>query len=320
MATRVGNSNSGASNNSLHSAKREKNDEFYTQLSDIERELLHYKEHLKSKVVLCNCDDPEWSSFWKYFTLNFEHLGLAKVIATHYANGEPSYKLEYSGSGNPVIKTPLAGDGDFRSSECIEILKEADLVVTNPPFSLFREYVAQLIEYEKQFLIIGSNNAITYKEIFKLIKGNQLWLGYPFANGNAYFSIPKDQAVNYANGVYNSETGLVKFRNIVWFTNMAHEKRNQEHLLFRKFIGDEGRYPKYDNFDAIEVGKVADIPGDYFGYMGVPITFLDKYTPKQFDLIGIDRELTEALTGKVSRFRIGEKELYARIILKRKSQ
>lgn len=270
MATRVGNSNSGASNNSLHSAKREKNDEFYTQLSDIERELLHYKEHLKSKVVLCNCDDPEWSSFWKYFTLNFEHLGLAKVIATHYANGEPSYKLEYSGSGNPVVKTPLAGDGDFRSSECIEILKEADLVVTNPPFSLFREYVAQLIEHEKQFLIIGNNNAITYKETFRLIKENQMWIGVS----------PRSMKFRLADGT-------LKDVNACWFTNLEHKKRNEELILFRSF-GEKGDlYLKYENFDAIEVSKVVDIPLDFKGLMGVPITFLDKYNPAQFEVIGL---------------------------------
>lgn len=285
MAQSGSTNDSGASNNSLHAAKRAKNDEFYTQLADIERELHHYKSHLKGKVVFCNCDDPEWSGFWKFFTLKFEHLGLAKVVSTHYASGGSSYKLEYFGAGKAIVKTPLVGDGDFRSPECVEILKEADLVATNPPFSLFREYVAQLIEHGKQFLIIGSNNAITYKETFKLIQNNQLWLGYPFANGNAYFSIPKDQAVNYATGVFNPETGLVKFRNIAWFTNIPHEKRNQELILFRTFAGNEGAYPKYDNYDAIDVSRVVDIPCDYEGAMGVPITFLDKFNPEQFEIL-----------------------------------
>lgn len=307
MAHSASTNDSGASNNSLHTAKREKNDEFFTQLSDIEKELRHYKSQLKGKVVFCNCDDPEWSNFWKYFTLNFEHLGLAKVVSTHYASGSSSYKLEYFGAGKDIVKTPLTGDGDFRSPECVEILKEADLVATNPPFSLFREYVAQLIEHGKQFLIIGNNNAITYKEIFKLIKKNQLWLGYPFANGNAFFAIPKDQAANYANGVYNPQTGLVKFRNIAWFTNIPHEKRNQELVLFRAYVGNEGQYPKYDNYDAIEVSKVADIPVDFEGCMGVPITFLGNYNPKQFEIVqfrkGNDNK-DLSINGKCPYFRI----------------
>ena len=261
---------SGATNTSLHAAKRAKNDEFYTQLTDIEKEMHHYKEHLKGKVVFCNCDDPEWSNFWKYFTLNFEHLGLAKVVSTHYASGSPSYKLEYFGAGKGIVKTPLSGDGDFRSAECLEILKEADLVVTNPPFSLFREYVAQLMEHGKQFLIIGSNNAITYKETFKFIKENRLWLGT---------TAPKN---------FGQPDGSIKtFGNIGWFTNLSHKKRNDELILFRPYAGNEGQYPKYDNFDAIEVSKVKDLPCDYDGCMGVPITFLDKYKPSQFEIIGL---------------------------------
>ena len=227
---------SGGKNSNLHGAKKEKNDEFYTQIADIERELKNYQAYFRGKVVFCNCDDPEWSNFYKYFTHKFEFLGLSKVITTHYAKGERSYKLEYFGKDQQVVKTELHGDGDFRSDECLAILKEADVVVTNPPFSLFREYVAQLIENDKKFLIIGSNNAITYKEIFKYIKENKLWLGYPFQHGNAFFSIPKDQAANYASGVFNPETGLVKFRNIAWFTNIPHEKRNQELLSWKTYL------------------------------------------------------------------------------------
>jgi hypothetical protein len=273
MANQARASDSGASNNSLHAAKRAKNDEFYTQLTDIEKELHHYKSHFKGKVVFCNCDDPEWSGFWKYFKLNFKHLGLKKVVATHYAYGSQSYKLEYSGLGDPV-ETPLMGDGDFRSAECLEILKEADLVVTNPPFSLFREYVAQLMEHDKRFLIIGSNNAITYKETFKFIKDNRLWLG---ATAPKAFGQP--------------DGSLKKFGNIGWYTNLPHKKRNEELILFRPYAGHEGQYPKYANYDAIEVSKVADIPTDYAGHLGVPITFLDKYNPDQFEIVGSSRTL-----------------------------
>jgi len=301
----------GASNSSLHSAKREKNDEFYTQLTDIEKELRHYKPHFKGKAVFCNCDDPEWSNFWKYFTLNFEHLGLAKVVATHYASGSPSYKLEYFGAGKVVIKTLLAGDGDFRSTECVEILKDADIVVTNPPFSLFREYVAQLMEHEKQFLIIGNNNAITYKEIFKLVKHNQLWLGV--SPRSMSFRLPDD---------------TTKDVNACWFTNLSHKKRNEELILFRTYVGNEGQYPKYDNYDVIEVSKVKDMPCDFAEFMGVPITFLDKYNPKQFEVIGMASSAGYAadvvgvplLNAKDARPLIQGKNTYARIIIRAKRQ
>ena len=312
---------SGSNNTSLHAAKRAKNDEFYTQLTDIEKELRHYKEHLKGKVIFCNCDDPEWSNFWKYFTLNFEHLGLAKVVATHYASGGPSYKLEYSGSGNETVKTPLEGDGDFRSLECVEIMKAADLVVTNPPFSLFREYVSQLMEQEKQFLIIGSNNAITYKETFKYIKENRLWLGT---------TAPKD--------FKQPDGSIKKFGNIGWYTNLSHKKRNEELILFRTYAGHERQYPKYDNYAAIEVAKVSEIPGDYEGAMGVPITFLDKYNPDQFEILGITdradnsglktREYThnDAVNpGDLNRRGVlkisgAYQSTYARLLIKRKTQ
>jgi hypothetical protein len=262
-------STAGASNTSLHAAKQAKNDEFYTQLTDIEKELRHYKNHFKGKVVFCNCDDPEWSNFWKFFTLNFEHFGLAKVVATHYAQGEPSYKLECFGADTPPVKTPLTGDGDFRSAECVAILKTADIVVTNPPFSLFREYVAQLVEHEKQFLIIGNNNAITYKEVFKQVKSNQLWLGIS----------PRSMKFRQADG-------SLKDVNACWFTNLPHKKRNEELVLFKTYAGNEDAYPRYDNYGAIEVSKVCDIPVDYAGVIGVPITFLDKYNPEQFEIVG----------------------------------
>ena len=289
-----------AGNKSLHAANKAKNDEFYTQLSDIENELRHYKHHFKDKTVYCNCDDPRVSNFFHYFSYNFEHLGLKKLIATCYKNqnsdlfsqndSEQAVWLEYTGdkdgNGIPtpeeISVKPLKGDGDFRSEECIELLKQADIVVTNPPFSLFREYVAQLIEYDKNFIIIGNRNAITYKEIFPLIKNNQMWLGNGFQAGNAYFATPVRKI--YAEGVYDKETGLVKFRNCCWFTNLDIAKRHEELILYQTY--NPADYPQYDNYDAIEVSKIADIPCDYNGVMGVPITFLDRYNPEQFEIIG----------------------------------
>ncbi len=290
-----------SNNSSLHQAKNAKKDEFYTQLSDIENELKHYKKHFKNKVVYCNCDDPRVSNFFHYFSYNFEKLGLKKLIATCYknqerdlfstGNSEHAIYLEYEGdkNGNNVpdpeeigIKH-LEGDGDFRSKESIELLKQADIVVTNPPFSLFREYVAQLIEYDKKFLIIGSLNAITYKEIFPLIAQNKMWLGYGFRAGNAFFKTAHTK--EFAKGVYNEETGLVKFRNVHWFTNLDHSKRHEKLILYKPY--NETEYPKYDNYDVINVNKVAEIPFDYYGIMGVPITFLDKYNPDQFEIVAI---------------------------------
>ncbi|MGE3467975.1 MAG: adenine-specific methyltransferase EcoRI family protein [Pyrinomonadaceae bacterium] len=288
-------------NKNLHAAKNSKKDEFYTQLSDIEKELKHYKDHFKDKVVLCNCDDPRVSNFFHYFSYNFETLGLKKLITTCYKNqnrdlfsehdSERAIYLEYNGDkNNDKVPNPdeigikhLKGDGDFRSDECIELLKEADIVATNPPFSLFREYVAQLIKYDKKFIIIGTQNALHYQEIFKLFKDNKMWLGNGFENGNAFFQTPDGET--YGNGVYNPDTGLVKFRNVAWFTNLEHKKRHEDLILFKKYDAEE--FPRYDNFDAIEVSKIKDIPVDYFGAMGVPDTFLANYNPDQFELIGI---------------------------------
>lgn len=287
---------SGVKNTSLSAAKREKNDEFYTQLTDVEKELQHYKNHFKGKVVFCNCDDPAWSSFWKYFTLNFSHLGLAKVIATHYAQGNSSYKREYIGGDDlEGVKTPLSEDGDFRSEECVELLREADIVVTNPPFSLFREYVAQLMEHQKKFLIIGNNNAITYKEIFRLLRDNQVWLGHS-ANKTMEFQLSPD----YAKWDRQDEKGnkFGKVPAISWFTNLPHAKRAEELLLFKTRAGNEAAYPKYENYNAIEVSKVVDIPVDYMGVMGVPITFLDKYNPNQFEIVWLAAGNTRASAPK----------------------
>lgn len=298
-----------AKNTNLNKAKTAKNDEFYTQLSDIEKELAHYKEHFKDKIVFCNCDDPEESNFWFYFAQNFQFLGLKKLISTHYETDKPSYKLEIVKDVNAdgkinnldVIKTPLIQNGDFRSDECIELLKECDIVVTNPPFSLFREFVAQLVEYDKKFLIIGNKNAITCKEIFNLIKGGLMWLGY---NTPQDFIQPTDL-------VKKSLSGMTR-----WFTNLAVKKRHEDLILFRNYNPE--KYSKYDNYDAINVDKTVDIPMDYAGVMGVPISFMDKYNPEQFEILGLDVDLVKAISGKASRFYINGKSLYARVVIKNK--
>ncbi|KFZ25535.1 MAG: hypothetical protein KQ78_02268 [Candidatus Izimaplasma bacterium HR2] len=285
-------------NKNLTKAKSAKNDEFYTQLSDIEKELGHYKEQFKGKVIFCNCDDPEESNFWNYFTLNFEFLGLKKLISTHFEKEKPSYKLEIvkdinnDGKINKLdtIKIPLKQNGDFRSSECIDILQEADIIITNPPFSLFREYVAQLIEYDKKFIVVGNKNAITYKENFKLIKENKLWLGY---------TSPKK---------FIQPDGSIKnFGNICWFTNVKRKKHREDLILYKKYYGNENEYPKYDNYDAINIDKVKDIPVDYEGIMGVPITFLDKHNTKQFEIVKFrkgDDNKDLCINGKCPYFRI----------------
>jgi hypothetical protein len=315
-------------NENLKEAKKAKKDEFYTQLTDIERELKHYKEQFKDKIVLCNCDDPRVSNFFKYFALNFEVLGLKKLIVTCYKSQDPvlfsrydsekAIYQEYTGYRdgehipNPediAIKN-LNGDGDFRSKECIEILKQVDIVVTNPPFSLFREYVVQLVEHDKKFLIIGHQNAITYKEIFKLIKDNKLWLGYGFNGGAAHF-INKHYE-DYAVAGDHKE-GMIRVSGVNWFTNLDVTKRHENLILYRNYTSEE--YPKYDNYDAINVDKTADIPANYDGAMGVPVTFLDKFNPEQFEIVGIDR-YTEGNKTPGKRMRLNGKEMYARIIIK----
>ena len=287
-------------NTNLTLAKANKKDEFYTQLSDIERELKHYKKHFKDKVVLCNCDDPRVSNFFHFFSYNFEKLGLKKLIATCYKNqdsdlfsqnnSERAIYLEYTGdkNGNNVPDAEeigikhLQGDGDFRSKECIELLKQADIVVTNPPFSLFREYVSQLVEYDKKFVIIGHQNAITYKEIFKLIKENKIWLGFGFTGGAGHFI--NTQYENYATATDKKE-GMIRVSGVHWFTNLDINKRHEDLILYKNYTPEE--YPKYENFDAINVNITKDIPVDYSGAMGVPITLLDKYNPEQFEIIGL---------------------------------
>lgn len=291
-----------SSNKTLRKANKEKNDEFYTQLSDIEKELRHYKKDFNGKVIFCNCDDPRVSNFFHYFSYNFDQLGLKTLITTCYKSqdadlfsekkSEKAIYLEYTGDKNgDNIPNPeeigiiqLKGDGDFRSKECIELLKQSDIVVTNPPFSLFREYVAQLIEYDKKFIIIGNQNSITYKEIFKLIKENKIWLGYGFNRGVAHFE--NKHYIDYATDTDHKE-GMIRVSGIVWFTNIETKKRHEDLILYKSYYGNEHEYPKYDNYDAINVDKTKDIPIDYEGAIGVPITFIDKYNPDQFEIVAL---------------------------------
>lgn len=265
-------------NRNLNKAKNAKNDEFYTQLSDIEKELIHYTNHLKGKKIYCNCDDYDMSNFVKYFKTNFKALELVSLTATCYVPQGQGKCLRMDENGSETYL--LDGDGDFRSDECIELLKECDIVITNPPFSLFREYVAQLMEYDKKFLIIGNMNAITYNEIFPLIKKNKILFGMCQFSGSRFFSVPDTYESKYTTVVDGVRLIPVKS---IWFTNLNHDKRHEELILYKKYSPEE--YPKYDNYDAINVNKVAEIPVDYDGVIGVPITFLDKYNPEQFEIL-----------------------------------
>ena len=299
----------------LSNAKKAKNDEFYTQLLDIENELKHYKGHFAGKVVYCNCDDARKSNFFRFFQKKFNDYGLKKLITTSYnENGHGSvlvYEGDTNGNGklddNEVKVSELKGNGDFRSEECIEYLKESDIVVTNPPFSLFRDYIATLVQYDKKFLIIGNPNAITYKEVFPLIKENKLWLGWSSFNKGMYFYVPEDY--KYAD-TYKFEKEIngrkvMRVSSICWFTNLDHSRRHEDLILYKKYTPEE--YPKYDNYDAIEVSKVCEIPKDYDGIMGVPITFLDKYNPSQFEIVGCANN--PIIKGKL---------IYKRLLIKRK--
>ena len=351
-----------AKNENLHAAKTAANDEFYTQYNDISNEIPHYRPHFKGKVVYCNCDDPTWSNFWIYFHNNFKSLGLKKLISTHYQKDtEPSYALIYEGGDDFNMQAgktiEIVGNysedgktfytaGDFRSDACIELLKEADIVCTNPPFSLFRQYIAQLVEYEKNFLIIGNQNVLTYQEVFPLIKENKVWLGYH--SGHTWFGVPKNYKIpeNYltvdrkkmrSNGYMIDENGVIwrNLGNICWFTNLDIQKRHDG--LWRRngkfdnakahcyYEGFEDNYPKYDNYDAIEVSKTKDIPIDYPGVMGVPITWLDKYNPDEFEIIDINphffslvaegKEKPKQLTLKS----VNKKDPYARILIRNRN-
>jgi len=329
----------------LNTAKSGKNDEFYTILSDIEREARHYQKHFKGRVVLCNCDDPRVSNFFKYFVNNFEKLGLKKLITTCYKNqeadlfsrhdSERGIYLEYSGEQkkqrlpDPTKIKPrkLKGDGDFRSEECIKLLKETDIVVTNPPFSLFREYVAQLVEYGKKFLIIGSWHAITYKEIFKLIKDDKLWIGVNSNRNFLGFIVPKHYPLHGTEArVDENGNRIVSTNTTCWFTNIDLKKRHEDLILYKAYNPHE--FPAYDNYDAIEVSKTVDIPIDYERVMGVPVTFLKYYNPAQFEIVGSDYDVKQGLlpelikqdwTGKIDRAYLKCKRLFARILIRKRT-
>lgn len=350
-----------SSNKNLHKASQAKKDEFYTQLADIEKELRHYKDQFRDKVVYCNCDDPFESNFFKYFAANFNALKLKKLIATSYIpspiaggqlplleieglkpEGKEPFRIEinevkdfdFDGAVGLLdvkwllkhdvnVAQPLEGNGDFRSNECIELLEQADIVVTNPPFSLFREYIAQLVEYDKKFLILGDQNAITYKETFKLIKENKLWLGYD-NGGTKWFQVPDDYDIPTLSRI-KIENGVKYFSmgRIMWFTNLDTVKRHEEMTLYKKYSPKE--YPKYDNYDAINVDKVSDIPMDYDGVMGVPITFIDKYNPEQFEIVSSnDIRMSDGIPFKEHGLikdkdgAINGKPTYVRIVIKNK--
>ena len=319
-------------NNNLHAAKTAKNDEFYTQLTDIEKECKHYRDFFRGKVVYCNCDDARESNFFKYFAMNFEFLGLKKLITTGFKADGHGVILTYEGDKNgnhivddeEIVVTEMQGDGDFRSEECIEILKEADVVVTNPPFSLFREYIAQLMEYNKKFLIIGNGNAVTYKEIFPLIKENKLWLGNKSFSGGMDFVAGENYDRNKCKHPKYDDKGniIINVMMCVWFTNIEHKKRHEPLDLYKKYSAEE--YPKYDNYDAIECGKVSDIPMDYDGVIGVPITFLDKYCPEQFEILDINPHFFSMIEKglpkpkQLTLHSVGKKDPYARILIRAK--
>ena len=329
-------------NKQLTGAKKAKKDEFYTQLADIETELKHYREHFKGKTVLCNCDDPRMSNFFYYFVLNFHFLGLKKLITTCYKNQNPdlcseniseqAVYLVYEGEDigippNPTIAglvRSLEGDGDFRSKECIAFLEEADIVVTNPPFSLFREYVAQLIKYDKKFIIIGNINAVTYKEIFPLIQRDQVWLGPSIHSGDREFEIPSSYPLEAAGSRTDDEgRRYIRVKGVRWFTNLDFPQRHEELTLYKKY-SPEG-YPHYDNYDAINVDKVADTPCNYDGVMGVPITYLDKHNPDQFEILDANDFIIKDQAPKKPHGLIKDKDgsvkgriVYARILIRKR--
>jgi len=321
-------------NENLNKASLNKKDEFYTQLSDIEKELQHYKKHFKNKIVYCNCDDPRVSNFFNYFALNFEYLELKKLITTCYKNqewnlfsqnaSESAVYLEYEGdkNGNKIPDAEeiginqLKGNGDFRSEESIELLKQADIVVTNPPFSLFREYVDQLITHRKKFLIIGNVNAISYKEIFKLIKRNKIWMGPSIKSGDREFGVPGDYPLTAASSrVDENGNKFVRVKGVRWFTNLDYPSRYSDLELYKTY--SEENYPKYDNYDAINIDVTKEIPVDYKGHMGVPITFLDKYNPDQFEILGIMASTTVDEDNFGYPY-VDGKKLYARVVIKNK--
>lgn len=305
-------------NKSLNKARDAKKDEFYTQITDVAKELLHYKEHFKDKIVLCNCDDPVWSAFWGYFHLHFAELGLKKLISTHYEREKETYKMEYTGGNDKDIedgiKITLDGNGDFRSKECLDVLDESDIVVTNPPFSLFRTFVTVLMEHKKKLLILGNMNAITCKEIFPLIKDNKLWYGASIHSGDRKFYVPDDYPLNASGcGIDDNGRRFIRVKGVRWFTNLDYKARHEKLVLKKTYTPEE--YQKYDNFDVINVDKYSEIPCDYDGVMGVPITFLDYYNPDQFEIIWLDGTDTSKWYGSPY---LNGKQKYHRIFIRKR--
>ena len=331
-------------NANLHKARKARLDEFYTRTEDVEAELWHYREHFRGKTVYLNCDDPRWSAFWRYFCLRFGELGLERLIATHYTGvtepGQPSFKIEalrgrddtagdgikYVDPETGGVQTALEGDGDFRSEECVELLEQSDIVVTNPPFSLFREYVAQLVEHGKQFVILGNMNGITYKEIWPLIQGGHIWLGTKSCGGGMDMIYPSALFDEEKAGAFHIDAAGHYIKNImgvIWFTNLDHAKRHEELPLWKRYTPEE--YPRYDNYDAINVDKVKEIPRDHDGVMGVPITFLDKWNPEQFEILGCTESEGVGFSmglwspaSKVAQPLVDGQRKYKRIFVKRK--
>jgi hypothetical protein len=335
---------------SFGAARRLKKDEFYTQLTDIEKEMVHYRRDFSGQVIYCNADDPRISNFFRFFSLNFERFGLKKLITTSYQSrdanlfskndSEQAVFLEYEGdvNGNGVPDLdeigiePLVGDGDFRSPESIALLQQADVVVTNPPFSLFREFLAQLIEYDKKFIILGNMNAVTYKEVFDLIRSNRVWYGPSISAGDRWFGVPDGYPLTAANSRVDPDgSKYIRVKGVRWFTNLDHKKRHEDLILYKKYTPDE--YPKYDNLDAIDVTKTTHIPVDYDGLMGVPITFLDRYNPDQFEIVGgftngslavdLGAQMMYVETGGITRKWngpiINRRPLFKRIVIRRRS-
>ena len=323
-------------NQDLQTAKKDKVDEFYTSLVDIEKELRHYTKHFKNKKVICNCDDPRVSNFFHYFSYNFEKLQLKKLTSICYKNNqvdlfsenkkEKAIYLEYFGDKNnnkvPDIEeigvNHLIGDGDFRSEESIKLLQDADIVVTNPPFSLFREYMDQLIKFKKKFLVIGNMNALTYKEIFPLFKDNKVWFGPSIKSGDREFGIPRDMETRTPSLRIDDEGNkFIRVKGVRWFTNLEFKTRKTDLVLYKKYTQEE--YPKYDNYDAIDVGKTSEIPMDYQGPMGVPITFMDKYNPDQFEILGNLGSYAPDGYSLASKIFIDGKKKFKRILIKIKN-
>ncbi len=313
-------------NKDLNNAYKNKKDEFYTQLTDIEKEMRYYTQHFKNKTIFCNCDDPETSSFWKFFELNFDRLGLRRLIATHYETVKQSYKLEIVGDidGNgkidkhDIIRTTLVQNGDFRSPECIDILKQADIIITNPPFSLLREYIAVLMEYKKKFLIIANQQCITYKEIFPYFMNDEIWFGVSIHSHGRDFRVPDDYPLE-AYEFRTDEQGnkYINVKGVRWLTNLDYRERHEELVLYKHYSPEE--YPKYDDFDAINVDKTCDIPCDYYDPIGVPITFMDKYNPDQFEILGNLGSYAPDGYSLCSSIHLNGKKMYKRLLIRRRN-